>query len=242
MKQILQAALKTVFPDHCLLCGDLTDEMHGLCGPCWRDTPFLLTPGCKLCGAPLLGSDGGDGAICEDCRETMPPWDAGTTVMLYEGAARRLAMAIKHGDRSDLVSPLAQWMAPKARPLVETGMIVVPVPIHWRRLLLRRHNQAAGLARHLAKELGLPCLPDALRRCQATSQQKKMTKAERFAQQSNSIAPTPLWQHQLKGRAVLLVDDVMTTGATLAACANACHAAGARRVCVVTLARAVRTP
>lgn len=239
---MLQAALKMIFPDQCLLCGTLTDGANGLCPDCWRETPFLLTRGCTLCGAPILGGEDSSDAQCEECHAEGRPWDQGTSVMLYRGSARRLVMAIKHGDRLDLLPRLAAWMVPKARPLAPPGTLVIPVPIHWRRLLRRRHNQAAGLARPLAAALDRPCLPDALIRLRATAQQKDMTREERAALQLGSVAAAPLWRDRLKDQNILLVDDVMTTGATLSACAEACHAAGAGAVSVVTLARAARAP
>ncbi|MCR9088983.1 MAG: double zinc ribbon domain-containing protein [Rhodobacteraceae bacterium] len=239
---MLQAALKMIFPDQCLLCGALTDCANGLCPGCWRDTPFLLTRGCVLCGAPILGDEDGTDARCDECHADGRPWDRGASVMLYRGTARRLVMAIKHGDRLDLLPRLAAWMVPKARPLAPPGTLIVPVPIHWRRLLRRRHNQAAGLARPLAAALDCPCLPDALIRLRATPLQRKMTHEERAALQLGSVAPAPLWRDRLKDQNILLVDDVMTTGATLAACAAACYAAGAREVSVVTLARVARAP
>lgn len=239
---MLQAALKMIFPDQCLLCGALTDGANGLCPGCWRETPFLLTQGCALCGAPLLGSDGDGADQCEDCHVDGRPWARGGSVMLYRGTARRLVMSVKHGDRLDLLPRLAAWMVPKARPLAPPGTLIVPVPIHWRRLLRRRHNQAAGLARPLAAALDRPCLPDALIRLRATPTQKNMSREDRAALQLGSVAPAPLWRDRLRDQNILLIDDVMTTGATLAACAAACHAAGAGEVSVLTLARAARAP
>ena len=239
---MLQAALKMIFPDQCLLCGALTDGANGLCPDCWRDTPFLLTRGCVLCGAPVLGDESDGAAKCEDCHAEGRPWSQGASVMLYHGTARRLVMAIKHGDRLDLLPRLAAWMVPKAGVLAPPGTLLVPVPIHWRRLLRRRHNQAAGLARPLAAALGRPCLPDALIRRRPTAVQKGRGREERAALQLGSVAPAPLWRDRLQDQRILLVDDVMTTGSTLAACATACHAAGAREVSVITLARAVRGP
>ncbi|MCV6597217.1 MAG: ComF family protein [Mangrovicoccus sp.] len=245
MVRMLQAALKTVFPDQCMLCGQFTANANGLCPGCWRDTPFLLSRGCGACGAPLLGSEGGAGEQCEDCRATPRPWRRGSAVMLYEGSARNLILGVKHGDRLDLLPRLAAWMLPKARVLlsqVEGEIVVLPMPIHWRRLLKRRHNQAAGLARPLAKGLGLPYLPDALQRVRPTVAQKQMDPQARFDQQEGSIKAHPRWRGRLAGRSVLLVDDVMTSGASLTAASQACLAGGAEQVFVIVLARAVKSP
>jgi len=245
MLPALQEALKTVFPDQCMLCGQPTASANGLCSRCWRDTPFLLDRGCGLCGTPLLGAQGGAGVHCESCREIPRPWTGGAAVMLYEGAARRLVMGIKHGDRLDLLPRLAEWMVPRSCQLLAEGganAVVVPMPIHWRRLLKRRHNQAAGLARPLARHLGLRSIPDALVRTRYTAPQKNMGTEARFAGQTGSIVVNARWREVLAGRPVLLVDDVMTSGASLTAAARACQEVGSGPVFVMVLARAVKSP
>ncbi|OSP54670.1 ComF family protein [Pseudoruegeria sp. SK021] len=232
--------LDRIFPPQCLLCGALVQSGGGLCGACWRDTPFILGVACDQCGAPLIGEDPGIPIRCDDCRAVEHPWRKGRSVMVYDGGTRRLVLALKHGDRLDLVPAVSGWMAARAGPLLDADTLVVPVPVHWRRLLRRRYNQAAVLALALAKRLGLPCVPDLLRRARATPVQDGMGVEARYANLDGAIKVTDRYGRLLNGRSVLLVDDVMTSGATLSVCAEVCVRAGAAQVNVLTLARVVR--
>lgn len=232
----MQSLLRIAFPPQCVSCGTLVEENFGLCGPCWRDTHFITGAVCDTCGIPLVGA-AGDGDQCDDCMKIARPWAKGRAAVLYRDNARRLVLALKHGDRLDLVRPAARWMAGVAAPLVEEDTVLVPVPAHLLRLLSRRYNQAAALSLALAKILGRPCIPDLLRRVRRTRMQDGMTLDARFRNMSDAIRPCRSAVGRLDGRAVLLVDDVMTSGATLAAATEALHAAGARRVCTLVLAR-----
>ncbi len=167
-----------------------------------------------------------------------PPWAQGRAALVYRGRARKLVLALKHGDRQDIAPPAARWMARQSRGLVAQTAIVVPVPLHLTRQIRRRYNQSALLARCLADALGLDWSPDALHRVRATPSLEGSTRDDRFATLADAIAPAR--PALLAGRDVLLVDDVMTSGATLSAATEACHAAGAARVCVSVLARAAR--
>ncbi|SDX88116.1 ComF family protein [Citreimonas salinaria] len=233
---VLQTLLRVVYPPRCLSCGDGVDSDFGLCGPCWRDTPFVAGLACDACGLPLPGeSDRGE--LCDDCLSVPRPWDQGRAALVYRDTARRLVLALKHGDRHDIARPASDWMARLTRPIVSEGMIVVPVPLHLRRLLKRRYNQSALLGHALAGRLGIDWSPDALLRPRATPSLDGKTKEERFALLDGRITVNPRRASLIAGRPVLIVDDVMTSGATLAAATKACHAAGATRVCVAVLAR-----
>lgn len=245
-----------VFPPQCLLCGEVVQTEGALCGPCWRETPFILGPVCDLCGAPVLGCASGEASgeasgdrtgdrmgeavTCDDCRALDRPWQRGRAVMLYGGGARRLVLGLKHGDRLDLAPALAGWLAGRAGPLLGEGALIVPVPVHWRRLVARRFNQAALLANALGRMTGHPVCPDLLLRIRATPPQDGMTVAERIGNLSGAIRLSPRHAGVPAGRSVLLVDDVMTSGATLDACARVLLAAGAEKVQVLVLARVVR--
>ena len=149
-------------------------------------------------------------------------------------------LQIKLSDRLDLVPPAATWMARAARPFLIPDLLVVPVPAHWTRVFKRRYNQASELARGVARETGLEVATTALLRPTRTPKQDRKTREERFANLAGKIVPHPKHGATLKGRRVLLVDDVFTSGATLAAAAEACQAAGACDVFVLALARAVK--
>ena len=211
----------------------------GLCGTCWRDTPFVTGLACDLCGVPLPGAS--DGAEhCDDCLTIARPWVRGRAAVLYRGTARKLVLALKHGDRHDIVAPAAGWMARALLPILPEAPLLVPVPLHPWRLIGRRYNQSALLAGALARQLGCDGYPDALVRTRRTPSLDGRTRDERFATLSGALAPHPRQGAVLNGRNVVLVDDVMTSGATLAAGAEACHAAGAASVCVAVLARVAK--
>jgi len=158
--------------------------------------------------------------------------------MSYEGSGRRLVLALKHGDRLDLVPMLAGWMLRAGPDLVREADLILPVPLHWRRLLTRRFNQAAELARGVARAGGRRGVyaPRLLRRIRATPTQDGRNRAARLANLAGAIALAPGAERRLAGRRVLLIDDVMTTGATLDACARACLAGGAAAVDVLVSA------
>jgi ComF family protein len=152
-----------------------------------------------------------------------------------------MILALKHGDRLDVAVSGARWMAQKSGPLIAPDTVVIAVPLHWKRLLKRRYNQSAVLAQKLATHHSLEFLPDALVRTRQTTMQKDMSRSERFENQSGAIKINPRHIAALSDRPVLIVDDVMTTGATLSACADACFASNARAVNMIVLAR-VATP
>ena len=238
----LQTLMRMVYPPRCLNCGDMVDSDFGLCGPCWRDTPFIGGTVCDLCGTPLPGGEPGEIAHCDDCLTIARPWQRGRAALLYDGNGRRMVLALKHGDRHEIVQPAARWMAQAARPLVVPGALIAPVPLHWSRLLRRRFNQSALLAQAFARETGLPHCPDLLRRVRRTDILDGKGRDQRFAALTAAVTVPANRAERVRNRAVLLVDDVMTSGATLAACADACLAAGATQVSVIVLARVAKRP
>lgn len=159
---------------------------------------------------------------------------------MYQDRARALVLALKHGDRPEIAKPAGRWLARAARPLLAPDILIAPVPLHWTRMLHRRYNQSALLSAALARETGAEHCPDLLRRHRRTPPLEGMTADERFRTLSTVISVPSRREPILRGRPVLLVDDVMTSGATLSACSAACYASGAGSVSVVTLARVAK--
>lgn len=234
------AALRQVFPPQCLSCGARVDADFGLCGACWRETPFALGLVCDGCGTPLPGQDEGRAEHCDECLVTERPWVRGRAALVYRDNGRRLTMALKHGDRLDLARPMAGWMARAAAPILSPDLLVAPVPLHRWRLFRRRYNQSALLSARVARLAGLDHCPDLLLRRQSTPSQEGRSRAERFENLEGAIIAHPRRAAGMVGRPILLVDDVMTSGATLSAAARACLAAGAAEVRVLVLARVAK--
>ncbi|MCB2129115.1 MAG: ComF family protein [Rhodobacteraceae bacterium] len=236
----MQSALSLIFPPQCIDCGEPTVTDFGLCGSCWRDMPFISGLVCDRCGTPLPGEDEGRAEFCDDCMVLARPWQRGRAALVYKDRGRRLVLALKHGDRLDLARPAADWLLRAARPILVPGMIVAPVPLHWQRLFRRRFNQSALLARNVARLAGLEYCPDLLQRRRPTESQEGRNRDQRFANMSGAVSLHPRRTGHVHGRDVLLVDDVMTSGATMAAAADACNAAGAHSVCTLVLARVAK--
>ncbi|MEJ6396569.1 double zinc ribbon domain-containing protein [Yoonia sp. 208BN28-4] len=236
----LQSVIRAIYPAQCVACDNQTEEENGLCAICWRDTQFICGLVCDTCGAPLPGEEGGDPVQCDDCMVIARPWDRGRAALVYDGVGRKLVLGLKHGDRLDLTYPAAGWMLRSAAPLLHDDVMVVPVPLHWSRLLKRRYNQAAVLAQDIGRRGGYTVCVDALERPKRTKPLEGHSRDARFAALADSIRPKPYRVPLIKGRRILLVDDVMTSGATLAAATEALMTAGAHSVCVATLARVVK--
>ncbi|WP_425046885.1 ComF family protein [Primorskyibacter sp. S87] len=236
----IQTAVELIYPPRCLGCGDLVISDFGLCGECWREAPFISGTVCESCGTPLPGQPDSFRLECDECMKSPRPWADGRSALLYSGQARKMVLALKHGDRMELARPAARWMAAAGKSLLSDNMLTAPVPLHWSRLLKRRYNQSALLARAFARETGLVCCPDLLVRTRRTPILDGLTAAERTETLRSVIEAHPKRRHRMEGRDILLVDDVMTSGATLTACTETCLAGGAKQVFVLTLARVVK--
>lgn len=236
----MQSPLRLLYPPQCVCCGRVVDSEFALCGECWRETPFIQGLVCDSCGTPLAGEDPGEAVKCDDCLKLARPWARGRAAARYGGNMRKMILALKHGDRSDLARPGAEWLARTLAPIVRPGMVVVPVPAHWSRLFARRYNQSALLAQGVARDLRLEYLPGSLIRTRRTEIQDGKGIEARFANMAGAIRPHPKRGAQVHGRRVLVIDDVMTSGATFAATTEALFDAGALEVHVGALARVAK--
>lgn len=228
--------LDTLFPPRCFACNALTAEQGSLCGDCWHDVDFIAAPLCRRCGVPFA-HDVGEMGECMPCLQAPPPYATARAVFRYEGGSRRLVTGYKYYDRTHATPMFARWMARAGAEQLAQADVIVPVPLHRWRLLQRRYNQSALLASAVAKAAQLPCLPDALRRTRHTAQQAGLTREQRQDNVRAAFAVAPAKKTLLSGKSVLLIDDVLTTGATLNACTDALMDAGAKQVFILTLAR-----
>jgi ComF family protein len=209
-----------------------------LCAECFRGLTPITAPLCRICGVPFHhAGQAGAGGSCPGCLAWPPAFTQARAALRYDEGAKRLILPFKHADRTELAGPIAARMAAAGATLLRRAEVVAPVPLHWRRLLARRYNQAALLARHLAAGAGLPLVPDLLRRTRPTPPLGERGAGERAALLEGAFAVGRRGADRVTGRRVLLVDDVMTSGATAEACARVLMAAGASAVDVLAAAR-----
>ncbi|MBV1829391.1 ComF family protein [Komagataeibacter sp. AV436] len=231
--------LDLLFPPGCLACGAEVAQAGHLCGPCVGRLHLITPPFCRRCALPFISrAAAGPDMTCTACQHSPPPWHEARAAMVYDDTARSLILPLKYADRTENVSLLARYMAMAASDIMTGESLFMPVPLHRLRLFGRRYNQAALLARALAGLAGAAAVCDGLERTRATRPLEGLGRSQRQHLMSGVIAVRPGRIPALAGRHVIVVDDVMTTGATLAACTVPLLAAGAARVDVLAAARA----
>jgi ComF family protein len=237
-RRLGRAALDAVLPPRCLGCGETVDEPGSLCGACWSKVSFIAPPLCDRCGRPFeLPSE--PGAVCAPCIADPPPWRRARAVFRYDEATRPLITGFKFRDQTHAAPAFGRWMARAGGALLDEADVIAPVPLHWLRLFARRYNQAALLAQALARESGVPVIPDLLVRRRRTPPQTELGRAARQRNVAGAFALRQGGRDRIRNRRILLVDDVLTTGATVAACAELLNREGAESVDVLTVARVV---
>lgn len=237
LRRAATALLDLLLPPRCLACGATVSEAGTLCASCWRGITFLGAPCCACCGLPFEFEAGG-AALCGACARERPPFDCARAVMRYDEASRGLILAFKHGDRLHMAPAFGTWLKRAGSDLIAVADLAVPVPLHWTRLFARRYNQAAVLAHALRAAGGPPVGVDWLLRRRRTPSQGKRSAAAREHNVRAAFALKP--GREVRGKRILLIDDVFTTGATVGECARVLRRAGAASVSVLTLARTVR--
>lgn len=241
MNRLAVAVLDALLPPRCLSCGTVMESPGNLCPDCWRQITFISPPLCALCGMPFE-FEAEANSLCGACTQRPPTYGRARAVFSYDGFSRNLVLAFKYGDRTDAAPPFGRWLARAGTEVLDGADVLVPVPLHWTRLLGRRYNQAALLAFALARETGISVVPDILHRRRRTPPQGFMTVAQRARNLRGAIGLRSNGRTRratrVEGQRIVLVDDVMTTGATVSECARVLLSAGTQSVDVLTLARA----
>ena len=237
VRRVGRAVVDGVLPPRCLACGATVDEIDALCGPCWTAITFFAPPWCTQCGVPFPHPMGDD-AICADCARQRPSWDKARAVLRYDKHSRRLVLKLKHGDQTHLAGAFGRWMHRAGGEVLAGADLLVPVPLHWTRLVGRRFNQAALLANSIRGAGGPPVGADWLVRRRRTPSQGLMGPAARARNVRGAFVLRR--GRSVAGRRIVLIDDVLTTGATVEECARVLRHAGAEWVGVLVLARALR--
>jgi ComF family protein len=237
VRGLLRRSLDVALPRLCPVCRDLVAD-DGLCPGCWRKLAFIAPPYCPRLGIPFV-YDPGPGILSMQAIAAPPAYQRARAAIRYDDTARTLVHAFKYGDRLDLAPLLGGWTARAGHELLQDADALVPVPLHWRRLWTRRFNQSAALAGAISKISGVAVAHDALRRVKATAQQVGLSRSERTTNVQGAFRVDAAAKADVAGRRLILVDDVLTSGATSDACARALLRAGAAQVDVLVLARVV---
>lgn len=235
LRRLLGAGADLIVPPCCLACRAPLHGHHLLCAPCWREVDFIRAPLCDVTGIPLP-FDTGERTVSARALAHPPVYDRARSVAHFSGAMRTLVHQFKYADRHDARALFGRWLVEASLDLQPGIDVIVPVPLSRLRLLTRRFNQAAILAGELSVRTGLPMHPHLLKRARFTSTQVGLTGAQRRRNVAGAFKVPARRVASVRGRNVLLVDDVITTGATVEACARALKRAGAARVDVVALA------
>ena len=236
-------ALDIALPTLCVACREPV-EGEGVCSACWAKLSFIAPPLCPRLGIPFV-YDPGPEMLSMEAIASPPAYARARAAVRYDDVARTLVHALKYQDRTDLAPAMGRWMARAGRELLDDADVLVPVPLHWRRGWSRRYNQSGALARSIERQTGVAVAPEALRRIRRTEQQIGLSRPQRASNVQGAFKVAPDRQHVVAGRRVVLIDDVLTSGATVDACARALLRAKAASVDVLVFARVVdshRTP
>ena len=238
LRRIGRGFVDILLPPRCLACGETVEEPDALCGKCWGGITFFTPPWCIGCGLPFPHPMG-DNAVCGDCAREQRAWDRARAVLRYDKNSRSLVLGLKHADHTHVANAFGRWMHRAGGEVLLGADLAVPVPLHWTRLLQRRYNQAALLAHAIHAAGGPPIAADWLVRRRRTRSQGHLGATARENNVRGAIALRR--DRSVAGKRVVIIDDVMTTGATANECARVLKRAGAEFVGVLTLARALRT-
>jgi ComF family protein len=243
LRATLRLAADVALPQLCAACREPVDG-PGLCAACWGKLSFIAPPYCERLGIPFPFDDG-PGLLSMEAIADPPAYECARAAVRYDDVAKKLVHGLKYGDRLDLAPIMGRWMANAGRKLLAEADALVPVPLHWRRQWARRFNQSALLCEIIAKASGRPVLHGALKRAKATPQQVGLDKSARAQNVQGAFRVPPEGKAEVAGRRLVLVDDVLTSGATVDACTRALLRGGPAAVDVLVFARvvaAVRAP
>ena len=237
-KRVISRFIDVVLPPRCPVTGDVVEQQGQIASHAWGALHFIGQPQCQSCGVPFSHHSETE-LKCADCVYYPPEFDQARSALVYDEASRKLILEFKHGDQTQHALAFVPWLMRAGQSLIVDSDIVIPVPLHRMRLWRRRYNQAALIAKELSQAMSMPYRPDLLLRKKATASQGHLSPKQRTENVKRAFRVQEELTPMIKGKTVLLVDDVYTTGATVRECARVLKAAGAARVNVLTVARTV---
>jgi len=237
-KHLLNSLIDILFPPVCPACKLIVGKHGSLCVDCWNNIHFIEEPFCYKCGTPFAYKIG-EKAICASCMQRKTPYLQARSLFKYDENSKSQILALKYHDKTALAPIFADWLTRIASELADKDPLIIPVPLHYYRFVARRYNQAALLAYALGKRTGLKVLPDTLIKKRKTPPQEGLSRKQREDNLRGAFAIGKNKSALLKGRSVILIDDVMTTGATIEACCRTLNDAGVRDIYILTIARTV---
>lgn len=254
LRTATRMGIDAILPPRCGGCGTITESPHAVCAVCWAGLRFITTPQCMCCGYPFeldqddqarpSSSEGADAGqlLCAGCLQKKPAFDLARAALVYDDFSRDYLLRFKHADRGDLTPLLARWMYQAGQGIWDQADVIIPVPLHRRRLLARRYNQSGLLAARLSSMTGVPWDGLVLQRKRYTRSLGGLGPSSRKREVGGAfeIDENRAARSGLSGTRVVLIDDVLTTGATVNACVRALKQSGVMHVSVITVARVVR--
>jgi ComF family protein len=236
-KHAARLVLDVALPTLCVACREPVDG-EGVCANCWAKLSFIAQPFCPRLGVPFV-YDPGPELLSMEAIANPPAYGRARAAVRYDDVARTLVHALKYQDRTDLAPAMGRWMARAGEELLTEADWLIPVPLHWRRAWSRCYNQSGALARAIERQSGVRARGDVLRRVRATEQQVGLSRPQRASNVQGAFKVSADRQSEVAGRRVVLIDDVLTLGATVDACARALLRAKAATVDVLVFARVV---
>lgn len=238
-RTFLRGCANILFPPVCLACNELVEQQGALCSECWNQMEFCAGPACDICGYPFEYQMEHH-TICGACIQQPPPYGRARAVFRYNSISRQLVTSLKYHDKTHIVPYIADWMVRAGEDILADADYIIPVPLHRRRLWMRRYNQSALLSQHITRKTSVPTLYNALVRTRYTPPQAGLNYKQRIKNVTGAFQVIAKYRFRIKGKRIILIDDVLTTGATVKACARALLKVGAQRVDVLTLGQTVK--
>lgn len=239
VQTLIMQAVDTVLPPRCIITGEIVDRQGMIAPQAWAQLNFIADPKCERCGIPF-DFESFEGMTCTACLDRPPSFENARAALKYDDASKDMILGFKHADQTHAVLAFAPWMEKAGANMLKQADYLVPVPLHRWRLFSRRYNQSALIAQALTKHMGVATMVDGLMRIRATEVQGHKKAVERHKNVKKAFAVNPKRSSDIKGKNIVLIDDVYTTGATVKECAKTLIKGGAARVDVLTLARVVR--